>query len=593
MAETPKSNLDPREATEAKLCAYLEGDSSPAERAEIEKYLASNAAHRQLLTELKKTHGLLSSLPIESAPPEIAEAFNLHIERSMLLDETDHEAAVRTNRWPQRLAIAAIVFLTFCLGGLVVYTVLPGGRLAPPKIAQTTPVPAPGVVAAQPMVSKASENVDQVKLTNRNTDALAAAGKLSVPAGPSLVATGTVPEGVQVNSLALSSGNALQLERPTPAFFVSRPLDPQMVAPARRVALANDLAADNTLYMVVSTDNSNAAASQVRDFFHAKSYAYKAVDANGSAGSTQLLSSALNSNSTSNNSNVQQTPAAQTTGAANVQPAESNQVQSLAMAANQLRDQQKQSTQIQNDIVGAKDTSELEQTFVARDVPRTVAVELNTELSTQRPGQTSGVYYLPADENVVQFGLAGAGAATPSTAPSLDRFGARLGGGGGGFGGGGGGGRALRAAEPSQTIAVDQPLTVTIDQLVGPGVDKTSSVRVAADGTINLPMIEPVAAAGLTPVDLQRKIADKYREANLIPDAKVSVTLGGPTTQPAVSELPATQPTTQPTELTKLPATQPADSDIVNVVVLVQPASGLPATTEPTTEPAATQPINQ
>src|SRR5580698_4566616 len=295
MAETPKSNLDPREATEAKLCAYLEGDSSPAERAEIEKYLASNAAHRQLLTELKKTRGLLSSLPIESAPPEIAEAFNLHIERSMLLDETDHEAAVRTNRWPQRLAIAAIVFLTFCLGGLVVYTVLPGGRLAPPKIAQTTP--APGVVAAQPTVSKTSENVDQAKLTNRNADALAGAAKLSVPAGSSLVATGTVAQGVQVNSLALSSGNALQLERPTPAFFVSRPLDPQMVAPARRVALANDLAADNTLYMVVSTDNSNAAASQVRDFFQAKSYAYKAVDANSSAGSTQLLNSALNSNS--------------------------------------------------------------------------------------------------------------------------------------------------------------------------------------------------------------------------------------------------------------------------------------------------------
>jgi hypothetical protein len=583
MAETPKSNLDPREATEAKLCAYLEGDSSPAERAEIEKYLASNAAHRQLLTELKKTHGLLSSLPIESAPPEIAEAFNLHMERSMLLDETDHEAAVRVNRWPQRLAIAAIVFLTFCLGGLVVYTVLPGGRLAPQKIAQTTPVSSP----VQPMISKASESVDQTKSANRNADALATAGKLSVAAGPSLVATGTVAEGVQVNSFALSSGNALQLDHPPTAFFVTRPLDAQMVAPARRVALANDLAADNTLYMVVSTDNSNAAASQVRDFFQAKSYAYKAVDANSSAGSTQLLNSALNSNSTGN-TNVQQTPAAQATNGANIQPAESNQVQSLAMAANQLRDQQKQPTQIQGDIAGLKDTNELEQTFVARDVPRTVAVELNTELSTQRPGQTSGVYYLPADENVQQFGFAKAGATTPSTAPSLDRFG----GGGGGFGGGGGGGRAL-GAEPSQAITVDQPLTVTIDQLVGPGVDKTSSVRVAADGTISLPMIEPVTAAGLTPPDLQKKIAEKYREANLIPDAKVSVTLGRPTTEPAVTELPATQPTTLPTELSKLPATQPADSDIVNVVVLVQPASGLPATTEPTTEPAATQPINQ
>src|ERR1700733_7752235 len=102
MPEAPKSNLDPKEATEAKLCAYLEGDSSPAERAENEKNLGNNAPHRQLITELKKTHGLLSSLPRESAPPEIAEAFEGHLERSMLLDETDHEATVRTSRWPHR-----------------------------------------------------------------------------------------------------------------------------------------------------------------------------------------------------------------------------------------------------------------------------------------------------------------------------------------------------------------------------------------------------------------------------------------------------------------------------------------------------------
>jgi len=125
---------------------------------------------------------------------------------------------------------------------------------------------------------------------------------------------------------------------------------------------------------------------------------------------------------------------------------------------------------------------------------------------------------------------------------------------------------------------------VTIDQLVGPGVDKTSNVRVGADGTINLPMIESVPAAGLTAADLEREIADKYRQDNLIPDATVTVTLGLPTTQPIA-------PATMPAELSSGPATQPVGADTINVVVLVQPTAV--ATTEPTTQPATTEPVQQ
>jgi len=138
----------------------------------------------------------------------------------------------------------------------------------------------------------------------------------------------------------------------------------------------------------------------------------------------------------------------------------------------------------------------------------------------------------------------------------------------------------MPTSQPSQAIAADQPLTVTIDQLVGPGVDKTSNVRVGADGTINLPMIEPIPAAGLTAADLQREIADKYRQDNLIHDATVTVTLGLPTTQPAA-------PATMPAEASNGPATQPVGVDTVNVVVLVQP------TAVATTQPATTEPVQQ
>jgi hypothetical protein len=354
------------------------------------------------------------------------------------------------------------------------------------------------------------------------------------------------------------SANASQI------YLAAHPLDQRMLAPARSLALANDLPADSTVYMIVSTDNPSAAAGDVRNFFQTNSFAYTTA-ANASAGQMGQTGMVEQSQSLKIPSNfngvagaVQLAPTTQTNFA--------------------LNQQQQMDTQVvEKDLGGG-------QTFVARAMPRTLALELNDTLSTQRPGQTSGVYYLPADVSAAKFGL-DAAKSPPSTAPSDAASG------GGGIGGGGFGGRGIIAAattmptsQPSQAIAADQPLTVTIDQLVGPGVDKTSNVRVAADGTINLPMIEPVPAAGLTAADLQREIADKYRQANLIHDATVTVTLGLPTTQPIT-------PTTMPTEmeLSNGPATQSADTDKVNVVVLVQVA----ATTQPTTQPATTEPVPQ
>src|ERR1700744_2329718 len=131
MAEKP-SNPKPRatkivaeEATEAKLCAYLEDALAPAERAEIEQYLASNPQHRKLLAELATTRQWLMALPKQPAPPDIAESFQQQMERSRLLDDMETTAAAAPlNRWPQRMLIAALVLLAAGLG-LVVYLALP------------------------------------------------------------------------------------------------------------------------------------------------------------------------------------------------------------------------------------------------------------------------------------------------------------------------------------------------------------------------------------------------------------------------------------------------------------------------------------
>jgi hypothetical protein len=144
MSQQTPDNIDPKEATEAKLCAYLENELPPAERAEIEKYLESNPQHRQLLLELGKTRELLRSLPHEPAPVDLAEAFGERLERSMLLDGagSNSPSLVPVRRWPQMMMLAAMVLLAAGLG-VVIYVVLPSRNGPSPKYSAATPPPAP------------------------------------------------------------------------------------------------------------------------------------------------------------------------------------------------------------------------------------------------------------------------------------------------------------------------------------------------------------------------------------------------------------------------------------------------------------------
>lgn len=117
------------EQIEAKLCAFLEGELDEQGLADIERHLQSNPAHRKLLAEVGKTRGLLRALPRESAPPDICDAFQGQLERSVLLADLDDDggqSATKASRWPQYLAVAAVVMLAAGLG-TIVYFGLPSG----------------------------------------------------------------------------------------------------------------------------------------------------------------------------------------------------------------------------------------------------------------------------------------------------------------------------------------------------------------------------------------------------------------------------------------------------------------------------------
>lgn len=115
-----------KEQIEAQLCAYIDGELNDAERAEIERHLASNPQHQSLIAELRRHSGLLQDLPRASAPLELNEALCGQLERSALLNSSEEgtTSGLSINRWPQITAVAAVLMLAIGLG-IVVYYVLP------------------------------------------------------------------------------------------------------------------------------------------------------------------------------------------------------------------------------------------------------------------------------------------------------------------------------------------------------------------------------------------------------------------------------------------------------------------------------------
>lgn len=75
-------------------------------------------------------------------------------------------------------------------------------------------------------------------------------------------------------------------------------------------------------------------------------------------------------------------------------------------------------------------------------------------------------------------------------------------------------------------IGKNDLLTISIFDLVNAGVESVRTTRVSESGTVSLPLLtEPVKASGLTEAQLQRAVSKAYRDANIIMNAQVAVTV--------------------------------------------------------------------
>ena len=403
MAATP-TQPDPKEAVEAQLCAYLEGDLTPAERASIDRHLADHAQHRQLLADLALTRQWLRAVPRQPAPPDVGEAFQQQVERSLLLGEDGRDRSARpaAGRWPQRTLLAALLLLTVGLVVLIALMLAPpgrkGGRIAldsppvRPPVVPTLPAPAPAVAPASPPEMKSDRATQPVGAVPMAPPPMARPGTAALPA-------------------------------PAPS-----PSQPFAAVAAMSPPLGTPVVAPRTVYLHVTTTE----AVRVVAF---------------------LTRSGL-------------TPEPILPVAAGVQRA--------APPAGPVIGG--------NTSAGPKAVTAPQAGPLAIGFPRRYVV--------------NGLTAAQAGQLTTDLRAEVAPATVTTESPPAD----------------------------GRPIARGDRLTVIVPQLSGPGVGPTNAVRVADDGTIALPMIDPVPAAGATPVDIAGRVAERYRQANLIAHPTVSVT---------------------------------------------------------------------
>ena len=405
----PRDELDPTQATEAKLCAYLEGTLSAADRVEIEKYLAQSPTHRKLLRDLASTRRWVSELPKELAPPEIAELFEQHAERTMLLDDSASAVSVRINRGPQVMLAAAILLLAVGLGAIIFIVLNAKGPTAQNYVSSMKSPAAAPVDSASPKRATPTTSPAAGRATHQNDLVGAPAPAPAViPAAPAAGAGGRggILPGIVDGSPALAS----------PALSNAQQKLQQNIMPAIK-PLPATLPVQMPLATIPPAFAQNQAATTQRS-------------------------------------------------------------QSLAMNTAAIRQATSEPMTLFNNAVTSATATEI----------TVLTARQNSTTQAKQP--------------------------TPTTQPA--------------------------------TVAIGDRLSVDIPQLVGPGVEKTTTVRVEPDGKITLPMLDAMPAAGKSTNDLQKLIADRYREENLIASPVVTVTrvMATPATMPATQ--PSTQPTTRP-----------------------------------------------
>ncbi|HYE21613.1 MAG TPA: polysaccharide biosynthesis/export family protein, partial [Tepidisphaeraceae bacterium] len=83
----------------------------------------------------------------------------------------------------------------------------------------------------------------------------------------------------------------------------------------------------------------------------------------------------------------------------------------------------------------------------------------------------------------------------------------------------------LKVDATDYVIGRNDLISIAINEVAGQGVETVKTARVSESGNVSLPLIGTVKASGLTEAELERVIAQTYKDKNIIQAAQVAVTV--------------------------------------------------------------------
>jgi hypothetical protein len=617
-----------QENIEARLIAYLEGQMDLGDRAEIERHLAANPTHRKLLDELRRTREFVVALPKAKAPSELVDVLQGQLERSALLDDMSADEAGtlrigRGSRWPQIISVAAVVLLAVGLGAIV-YVALPHESSRPTLARghgdEATATSAP--LVAPLAGTRATTTVSTITVTDptraKELATFAPPGPATKPATPAVadalagenntLAAGVAGATAGPGAMPTTSPTELPVAmvQPTPADHPGPPITGGFAAssPVGPAPLATPL------IVVVSANDIRATNTEVATYLAANNIPYENVaPVVGQVPAMSMESAGEESKSLADfplgtkaaTDSVATTPAQQ--------PLQQELRQQYnagvgdEVAGDKAGKQVARLQQAQGPALAGVGAPHVDDDNVV-EIPRIANQFLARRMSRQQVSELQAALGQPANVKVIETSAPAQRQVASATKPD---------------------------APADVPLRAGDRVEVTVDQLVGPGVERTNRLDVASDGTITMPMLpETVRAEGLTTRELADTVARRYRDASLIvnptvrarpiPDALATTqpaatapsNMTGAMTGPSVSAMAATVPVAgaaQPTT-TAASATQPLgpvvadrttvdaddDNQPVDVMIVVQAVdpdllpTTTPATTAPATTPATTDP---
>ncbi|MEK6644612.1 MAG: zf-HC2 domain-containing protein [Planctomycetota bacterium] len=254
------------------LTAYLDGELSEAERAEVERLLESDAEARALLEELRETARLIGTVPREFAGKGFNEAVRARLERESLLSEE----SARPMRWwkPMALAASLMVVSTVVYFGMArlqqererrVFALV-DAESARPMSASKSPA-----VAQQEMVGARGQAVmkDAVATAGRSEAAGQSEGRMKRSAGEAAIAANAAPgkadapAAAPVFGVAESDGiSAAHHAVDTANVPVERSLDTRLLMKAARPMASRSATSQPTTQPATSQPASQPTTSQ-------------------------------------------------------------------------------------------------------------------------------------------------------------------------------------------------------------------------------------------------------------------------------------------------------------------------------------------